>query len=111
MATKKTKKSTKPSKVKKAVKKIVKEVVWQDGAVGKYTLTIYMNDEVFVTKTDDVYKSLSNFTPTKITNRVRIVLEKGDKSAEKMLMVIPARRTFGSPIARDFVAKNLTSRV
>lgn len=105
MATKKTESKIKPSKVKGISEK------FKEKSEGKYTLTIYMNDEVFSKKTDDVYEALTSFTPTKITNRVRIVLEKGGKMADKNMNVIPARRTFGSPIAREFVAKNLTSRV
>ena len=112
MATKKTTRTSKPSKViKKVVKKAPREIKWKEEIKGKYTLIIYMNNEVFATKTDDVYASLRNFTPTKITNKVIITLKEGDKYAERVLRVFPARRTFSQPIATEFVAKNLILRL
>ena len=102
MDKKKTK--SKLSKVKK-IKKPVKV------DTGKYTLKIYVNNEVFESKTDDVQKTLRKFKPTKITNKVKITLEEGKKYAERVMMVYSARRTFSQPLATEFVAKNLILRL
>ncbi len=133
MAIKQTKRAKKPSKVVKKPIKVVlkskkltkktlekiktgtikapKEIKWKESSEGKYTLSIFMNDEVYATKTDDVYNSLKNFTPTKITNKVIITLREGKKYAEKVMRVFPARRTFSQPLATQFVAKNLILRL
>lgn len=103
--------STSSSMVGLGIRKVVKKEARKKVNKGKYTLTIYMNDQKFQTKTDDIYKSLSEFIPTKITNKVIITLEEGKKYAEKIMMVHPARRTFSVPLACEFVAKNLILRL
>ena len=78
---------------------------------GEYLLTIYMQDKTYSQRTDDIARSIMSLKPEKITNKVRIVLEKGKKRAERMFMVFPARRLFNIPLAAEFFAKNIVLRL
>lgn len=78
---------------------------------GEYLLTVYMQDRVFSQRTNDIARSILSLKPPKITNKVRIVLEKDGKTAERILFVFPARRLFNVPLSADFFAKNIVLRL
>lgn len=78
---------------------------------GEYLLTVYLNGVVYSKRTNDIAKSILSLKPPKITNKVRIVLEKDDKKAERMFFVFPARRLFNIPLAAEFFAKNIVQRL
>ena len=79
--------------------------------MGEYLLTVYMQDKIYSNRTNNIALSLLNLKPKKITNKVRIIIEKDGKKAERMLFVFPARRLFNIPLAAEFFAKNIVQRL
>lgn len=74
---------------------------------GEYLVTVYINGKVYSKRTNNIAMTLLSLPKEKITNKVRIIIEKDNKKAEKMLFVFPARRLFSIPLATEFFAKNI----
>jgi hypothetical protein len=75
--------------------------------VKKYKVIVYSMGKEFTCDTDDVKQAILDLKPTKITNKIRIVVKQGNKQAERILFVYPARRLFSIPLATEFFAKNI----
>jgi hypothetical protein len=73
----------------------------------KYKVIVYSMGKEFTCDTDDVKQAILDLKPTKITNKIRIIVKQGNKQAEKILFVYPARRLFSIPLAAEFFAKNI----
>ena len=78
---------------------------------GEFLVTVYINGKVYSKRTNNIAKTLLTLPKEKITNKVRIVVEKDGKETEKMLFVCPARRLFAIPLATEFFAKNIVQRL
>lgn len=98
MDTKKTKR-TKPRKIDPVVPQ------------GEYLVTVYINGKVYSKRTNNISKTLLSLPKEKITNKVKIVVEKGLLKAERDLFVYPARRLFSISLATEFFAKNIIQRL
>jgi len=78
---------------------------------GEYLLTVYINGKVYSKRTNDIAKTLLTLPKEKITNKVKIVVEKDNLKAERDLFVYPARRLFNVGLATQFFAKNIVQRL
>ena len=100
--------ATKKTRSKKSSKVVVKDPVVEQG---EYKVTVYINGKVYSKRTNNIAMTLLSLPKEKITNKIKIVVEKGDKKAEKDLFVYPARRLFNVGLATEFFAKNIILRL
>lgn len=78
---------------------------------GEYLVTVYINNKVYSKRTNNIAKTILSLPKEKITNKVRIVVEKDNLKAERDLFVYPARRLFSIALATEFFAKNIIQRL
>lgn len=78
---------------------------------GEFLVTVYINGKVYSKRTNNIAMTLLSLPKEKITNKVKIVVEKGNLKAERDLFVYPARRLFSMALATEFFAKNIIQRL
>ena len=96
---------------KRVYKRKTKEAPSPVVPMGEYLVTVYINGKVYSKRTNNIAKTLLTLPKEKITNKVRIIVEKDNKKAERMLFVFPARRLFNVSLATEFFAKNIVQQL
>lgn len=83
-----------------------KKVVATD-EVKKYNLFVSIGDNIIDVMTDDLAASILEIKPVKIMQRVVFKVNEGERTVEKMLFPLRAKRILFNKVAAQYFVKNL----
>lgn len=84
----------------KTIKKEVKKTPSTPRATKKYSITVYMNGEVYTTKTNDIKEALLSLKPDFVHTEIDMIITKGKEVFDRHLNLRQARNLF---INEDFM--------
>lgn len=102
----KAQKARRPKKVQASVRRlhIIKKFLADQPP---YKLSIQMGGETFTTEADDIFDALMEFKPAKITSKIILTIERGEKKFTRYVMPHQARRIFINAMTMKLFIKGL----